>query len=256
MKMKIAVLGGDGTIGRKIVSEAQKRGHEVHSLSLSTGVDVMNLELLTESLKNIDTVIDVLSILTADKETATKFFTNSSNNIILAEKANSVKHHITLSIVNALTNAEEGGHYKGYYAGKKAQEEVISSNTIPWTIFRATQFNEFVPQNLNNGLPEEDLLNMMMQPDDTSEVASELIDLVENPVFGILPDFAGPDKMSFAEMNLIYLEATKQLNSEDEIYLRKIIDKKEFTDVLTPKTNYKAGKIKFTDWLKNETTNK
>lgn len=97
---------------------------------------------------------------------------------------------------------------------------------------------------------------MMMQPDDTSEVASELIDLVENPVFGILPDFAGPDKMSFAEMNLIYLEATNQLNSEDEIYLRKIIDKKEFTDVLTPKTNYKAGKIKFTDWLKNQTTNK
>ena len=250
--MKIAVLGGEGTIGRKIVFEAQKRGHEVFSLGLSTGVDVMNLELLTKSLKNIDTVIDVLSILTADKNLAIDFFTTSSKNIILAEKANAVKHHITLSIVNTPTNAIQGGHYKGYYAGKKAQEDVISSSPIPWTIFRATQFNEFVPQNLANGLPDEALLNMMMQPDDTSEVAKELIDLAENPVLGLLPDFAGPDKLSFAEMNLMYLKATNNLIDEDESYLQKIIDKKAFVDVLTPKGNYKSGKIHFKDWLQKE----
>lgn len=185
---KIAVAGGTGTVGRRVVAEASGRGHEVVVLSRSRGFDLTTGEGLEEALAGVDTVVDVTSRRTYDAHAARRFFGLVTDNLIAAERAVGVMHHLALSVVGA-----ERSPY-GYYAGKALQEELVTESRVPWTLQRSTQFHELVEEVQDSIVlgPLEVVPRMVLQPIAAREVAVRIVDLAESGPGGRVRDVAGP----------------------------------------------------------------
>ena len=138
--MKIVVIGGTGLIGSKLVEKLRKDGHEPLAAALETGVNLLTGEGLAEALGGAQVVVDVANAPAWDDAAVLDFFETSSHNLLAAEAAAGVGHHVTLSVVGADRLAAESG----YMRAKIAQEELVKAGPIPYTIVRATQFFEFI----------------------------------------------------------------------------------------------------------------
>jgi uncharacterized protein YbjT (DUF2867 family) len=136
--MKIVIIGGTGLIGSKVVAMLRERGHDAVPASPDTGVNTLTGEGLSGVVTGADVVVDVSNSPSFDGETAMKFFQTSTRNMLAAEAAAGVRHHVALSIVGIDRLADNG-----YFAAKLAQEELIRRSPIPYSIVHATQFFEF-----------------------------------------------------------------------------------------------------------------
>jgi uncharacterized protein YbjT (DUF2867 family) len=114
--MKIVVIGGDGLIGSKLVTELDERGHQTVAASPDTGVDTLTGEGLADALAGAAVVVDVSD---APSDTPTR-------NLLASEAAAGVAHHVALSVVGP------------------AHEELIRQSSIPYSIVRATTFSDDV----------------------------------------------------------------------------------------------------------------
>lgn len=137
--MKIVVIGGTGLIGSKVVAKLSERGHEAVAASPATGVNTLTGAGLAEVLDGADAVVDVSNSPSFDDAAAMEFFTTSTGNLLAAEDAFGVRHHVALSVVGT-----ERLQQSGYFRAKLAQERLIAESGIPYTIVRATQFYEFL----------------------------------------------------------------------------------------------------------------
>ena len=137
--MKIVVIGGSGLIGTKLGAILTKQGHEVVAASPSTGVNTITREGLAEALSGAQVVVDVVNAPSWEPKAVLEFFETSSRNILAAETAAGVAHHVALSVVGTERLLESG-----YFPAKLAQEKLIKESGVPYTILRATQFFEFV----------------------------------------------------------------------------------------------------------------
>jgi NADPH2:quinone reductase len=138
--VKIAVAGGTGRVGRHVVEVLRERGHEPLVLARSTGFDVLVGAGLAEALAGVDAVIDVLSVFTQKDAESRVFFDTTTRNLLDAERASGVGHHVLLGIIGS--NVAPYGHY----AGKVSQERLVHQGRVPWTEVRAAQFHEFAEQ--------------------------------------------------------------------------------------------------------------
>src|SRR6516165_6361391 len=138
-KMKIVVIGGSGLIGSKVVNILLQRGHEVVAAAPSTGVNTLTGEGLAEALSGAQVVVDVANSPSFEDQAAMTFFETSGRNLLAAETAARVRHHVALSVVGT-----DRLLASGYFRAKMAQENLIDASRIPYTIVRATQFFEFV----------------------------------------------------------------------------------------------------------------
>ena len=143
--MKVVVIGASGLIGLKLVTLLRTRGHQVVAASPSTGVNTLTAEGLTEALAGAEVVIDVANSPSFEDKAVMDFFQTSGRNLLAAEAAAGVEHHIALSVVGADRLPESG-----YLRAKVAQEELIKASKIPYTIFRSTQFFEFIGRIANS----------------------------------------------------------------------------------------------------------
>src|SRR3954453_14089305 len=137
--MKIVVIGGSGLIGKKLVPILRERGHEAVPASPSSGVNALTGEGLAEALEGAQVVVDVSNSPSWADDAVMAFFDTSTRNLLAAEKAAGVGHHLTLSVVGADRMADSG-----YMRAKVVQEGLIQSGGVPYTIVRATQFFEFL----------------------------------------------------------------------------------------------------------------
>src|SRR6516165_7853977 len=137
--MKIVVIGGSGLIGKKLVPILRERGHEAVPASPSSGVNALTGEGLAVVLKGADVVVDVSNSPSWADDAVMEFFKASTGNLLAAEREASVGHHVALSVVGADRLPDSG-----YMRAKVAQEGLIKSGGVPYTIVRATQFFEFV----------------------------------------------------------------------------------------------------------------
>src|SRR5262249_16262174 len=133
--IKIVVIGGSGLIGTKLVSNLRQQGHEVVAASPSSGVNAVTGEGLAEALSGAQVVIDVATSPSWEDKAVLDFFETSSRNLLSAEAAAGVKHHVALSVVGT-----DRLLASGYFRAKMAQEKLIKASQIPYTIVRATQF--------------------------------------------------------------------------------------------------------------------
>src|SRR3954466_4705986 len=137
--MKIVVIGGTGLIGAKVVKNLRDKGHEVVAASPSKGINAVTGEGLAEALVGAQVVVDVANAPSWEDKAVLEFFEKSGRNLLSAEAAAGVRHHVALSVVGT-----ERLQASGYFRAKLAQEKLIQRAQIPYTIVRATQFFEFV----------------------------------------------------------------------------------------------------------------
>jgi uncharacterized protein YbjT (DUF2867 family) len=137
--MKIVVIGGTGLIGSKVIHMLRQQGHEALAASPETGVDTITGSGLEEILRGAAVAVDVSNSPSFEDQAVLKFFETSTRNLLAAENAAGVGHHVALSVVGSERLPDSG-----YLRAKIAQEKLIKESGVPYTIVRSTQFFEFL----------------------------------------------------------------------------------------------------------------
>lgn len=194
--MRIAVAGGTGTVGRLVVAEARRRGHEAVVLSRGNGVDVLTGSGLERALGGADAVIDTLNATTLSTKKAVAFFEGATRRLLEVEARLGTGHHVTLSIVGI------DGIDASYYAGKLAQERLVAASAVGHTIARTSQFHEFAPQIAAQSTlgPLTVVPKTLTRPVAAAEVAAHLVTLAEGAPQGRAGDLVGPRDEVLADM--------------------------------------------------------
>lgn len=247
--MKIVVIGGTGLIGSRLVSKLSERGHEAVSASPSQGVNTLTGEGLAEALKGAQVVVDVANAPVWEDGAVMNFFETSGRNLLAAEKAAGVGHHVALSVVGTERLLDSG-----YFRAKLAQEALIKASPIPYTILRATQFFEFV-----GGIAQEAtqadtvrVSSALFQPVAAENVSQALSEIaLEAPVNG-MREIGGPDKQPLSDFVGQFLRATgdprKLVVDPAARYFGIALDDQS----LTPGENPRLGQTHFADWLRQQ----
>jgi uncharacterized protein YbjT (DUF2867 family) len=190
--MKIVVIGGTGRVGGKVVRRLDAQGHDSVPASLDTGVDTITGEGLADVVAGADVVVDVANAPVWDDDAVREFFITSTRNLLAAERDAGVGHHLAVSIVGADRLPESG-----YLRAKVAQEAEIEAGTIPYTILRATQFFEFLPQIAEEGAEGDSvrLSNGLMQLVAVDDVAATVAALATGAPVGGRVELGGPEAL-------------------------------------------------------------
>jgi uncharacterized protein YbjT (DUF2867 family) len=251
--MKIVIIGGSGLIGSKTLARLRAKGHEVIAASPSSGVNTITGEGLADVLAGAQVVLDLANSPSFENKAVLEFFETSGRNLLAAEAAAGVSHHIALSVVGS--DRPPGN---GYFTAKLAQEALIKTSGIAFTIVRATQFFEFM-----GGIAQEATVGQtvrlspaFMQPiasDDVADVMAEVA--LAPPVNGTI-EIAGPDRIGIDELVGRFLRA----NNDPRVVVTDIHARyfgNELNDLsLTPGDHARIGPTSFEDWLSQATARK
>jgi uncharacterized protein YbjT (DUF2867 family) len=191
--MKIVVIGGTGLIGSQVVTDLQTRGHEAVPASPNSGVNTLTGEGLVEVLDGARVVVDVSNSPSSEDQEVLDFFETSTRNILGAMTTAGAKHLVALSVVGG-----EGLPDSGYLRAKVAQEAEVEAGDVSYTILRATQFLEFLPQIVESGAEEGSvrLSTGLMQLVGADDVAATVVELATgSPVNGHV-ELGGPEALS------------------------------------------------------------
>jgi uncharacterized protein YbjT (DUF2867 family) len=244
--MKIVVIGGTGLIGTKLASKLRQSGHEVVPAARSTGVNMITGEGLDKVLSGAEIVVDVANSPSFEDDAVLTFFETSGRNLLAAEAAANVRHHVALSVVGTDRLPENG-----YFRAKLAQERLITASKIPYTILRATQFFEFVGGIVDSSSDGQivRLSPALFQPVASDDVAAALTDVALGaPVNGIV-ELAGPEAFSLDEFARKYLIATKDPRRVAADIHARYFGTELDDQSLTPGKNPRLGSMRFEDWL-------
>src|ERR1700716_1688300 len=203
--MKIVVIGGTGLIGTKVVKNLRDKGHEVVAASPSKGINSVTGEGLAEALVGAQVVVDVANAPSWEDKAVVEFFETSGRNLLAAEAAAGVGHHVALSVVGT-----DRLLASGYFRAKLAQETLIKASPIPYTIVRATQFFEFVggiAQSATEGQTVR-LPPALMQPIGSDDVASVMADVALAKSLNGMFELAGPELIRQDDFVRQFLTAT------------------------------------------------
>ena len=244
--MKVVVIGGSGLIGTKVVNGLRQKGHEVVAASPNSGVNTITGDGLAEALAGAQVVVDLANSPSFEDRAVLEFFQTSGRNLLAAEAAAGVKHHVALSVVGSDRLPDSG-----YLRAKMAQEDLIKTSKVPYTIVRSTQFFEFVNAIAQSGSVGQTvrLSPALLQPIGSDDVAAAVVDVALGaPVNGMI-EIAGPERIPLNELARRYLRATKDprqvvADTHARYFGAEINDQS-----LTPGDNPRLGSIRFEDWL-------
>src|SRR5262245_29076365 len=195
--MKIVIIGGTGLIGSKTIPILRQGGHEAVAAAPNTGVNTITGEGLKEVMVGTQVVIDLANSPSWEDKAVLEFFETSGRNLLAAEAAAGVRHHVAVSIVGTDRMPDNG-----YFRAKVAQEKLIEKSRIPYTIIRSTQFMELL-----RGIAAESAKGNtlrispgLFQPIAADDVAAIVADVaVAAPRNGIV-EIAGPERAPFDEI--------------------------------------------------------
>ena len=245
--MKIVVIGGTGLIGSKSVAILRQGGHVVVAAAPNTGVNTITGEGLKEVVADAQVVIDLANSPSFDGKTALEFFQTSGKHLLAAEAAAGVGHHVALSIVGIDRNPEIG-----YFRAKVAQEKLIESSGVPYTIVRSTQFLEFLRgiADTNTDGNSVRISPGLLQPIAADDVAAFVADAaLAAPRNGVV-EIAGPERAPFNEFVARYLKAVgdpRQVVSDPEVrYYGGLVEECS----LVPLGDARLGRMGFDEWLR------
>jgi uncharacterized protein YbjT (DUF2867 family) len=244
--MKIVVVGGTGLIGSKIIEELTQKGHEAIAAAPDTGVNTITGEGLKEAMAGAQVVIDLANSPSFEDKAVLEFFETSGRNLLAAEAAAGVRHHVALSIVG-IDRTDNG-----YFRAKVVQEKLIRTSGIPYTIIRSTQFLEFlggIAASSTDGNIVR-LSPVLFQPIAADDVAAIVADVaLVAPQSGVV-EIAGPERAPFNEVIARYLKAVgdpREVVSDPEArYWGGRVEEHS----LVPLGNACLGRIAFDEWLR------
>lgn len=161
----------------------------------ATGVDVISGRGLAPALQDVDVVVDASNTGAIRRRTAVDWFERAATTLTTAADRAGVAHVIALSIVGIDRVP------LGYYAGKRAQEEVVTSGPVPWTVVRATQFFSFPLPFLKRSVAGVALVpSLRSQPVSVEAVATLIVDIAESAGRRSVLQIAGPAEMDTLTM--------------------------------------------------------
>ena len=244
--MKIVVIGGSGLIGTKLVSRLRQKGHEVMAASPDSGVNTITGEGLADALAGAQVVVDVANSPSFEDRAVLDFFQTAGRNLLAAEAAAGVRHHVALSVVGADRLPDSG-----YLRAKLAQENLIKASTIPYTIVRSTQFFEFlkgIAQSSTVGQTVR-LSPALLQPIASDDVVAALTDATLGaPVNGTI-EIAGPEQLPLDQLARRYLRANQDPRQVVGDAHARYFGAEINDQSLTAGDNPRLGSIRFEDWL-------
>ena len=244
--MKIVVIGGSGRIGSKLVTILRQWGHDALAASPASGVNTITREGLAEALSDAQVVVDVANSPSFEDKVAMEFFETSGRNLLAAEAAAGVGHHVALSVVGT-----DRLQAMGYFRAKLAQERLIKAAGIPYSIVRATQFFEFV-----GAIAQESTVGQtvrlspaLVQPMASDDVAAALADVtVAAPLNGTV-EVAGPERIPLDELVGRFLKATQDPRAVVTDVHARYFDVELNDRTLTADDGARLGATHFQDWL-------
>jgi uncharacterized protein YbjT (DUF2867 family) len=248
--VKILVIGGTGRIGSKAVAILRQSGHEVVAASPNTGVNTITGEGVKEAVAGAQVVIDLANSPSFEDKAVLEFFETSGRNLLPAEAAAGIRHHVALSIVG-IDRSDNG-----YFRAKLAQEKLIEASGIPYTIIRSTQFMEFLGRIAEMGA-DGNVVRIspgLFQPiaaDDVAAVVAEVA--LAAPRNGIV-EIAGPERAPFNEIVARYLKAVGDrrhvLSDSEARYSGGRVEERS----LVPLGEVRLGRIGLDEWFRRSQT--
>jgi uncharacterized protein YbjT (DUF2867 family) len=249
--MKIVVIGGTGLIGSKLVEKLREHGHEAVPASPDSGVNTITGEGLAEVLEGAQVVVDVSNSPSFEDEAVLTFFETSTRNILEAEAAAGVGHHVALSVVGTDRLSESG-----YFRGKIAQEKLIEESPMPYSIVHATQFFEFV-KSIADAATDGDTVRLapvLIQPMAADDVAAAVGRTAVGPPVNGIVEVAGPEQFRLDELIRRGLEERDDprdvVADPDARYFGAKLDER----TLVPGDGAAFAETRFEDWLNQQTS--
>jgi uncharacterized protein YbjT (DUF2867 family) len=245
--MKIVVIGGTGLIGSKCVAILRQGGHEVVAASPKSGVNSITGEGLKEAMAGTQAVIDLANSPSFEDRAVLEFFETSGRNLLAAESAAGVRHHVALSIVGTDRSPDNG-----YFRAKVAQEKLIVASGVPYTIVRATQFMEFLGGIAASGA-DGNVVRIspgLFQPIAAEDVAPVVAEVaLQAPRNGIV-EIAGPERAPFNEIVARYLKVIgdprEVVRDPEARYFGSRVEERS----LVPLGEARLGRIGLDEWLR------
>ncbi len=245
--MKIVVIGGTGLIGSKAVTILRHAGHEVLAASPNTGVNTVTGEGLKDALAGAQVVVDLSNSPSFEDKAVLEFFQTSGRNLLTAEAAAGVRHHVALSIVGIERSPDNG-----YFRAKVAQEKLIETSGIHYTIIRSTQFLEFL-RAIADSSADGNIVKLspgLFQPIAADDVAALVADVaLAAPQNGIV-EIAGPERAPFNEIVARYLKAVGDpravVRDAEARYWGGRVEERS----LVPLGEARLGRIGLDEWLR------
>jgi uncharacterized protein YbjT (DUF2867 family) len=244
--MKIVVIGGTGLIGSKSVAILRQGGNEVVAASPNTGVNSITGEGLKGAMAGAQVVIDLANAPSFEDNAVLEFFETSGRNLLSAEAAAGVRHHVALSIVG-IDRTDNG-----YFRVKVAQEKLIKTFGIPYTIIRSTQFLEFLGA-IAASSADGNIIRLstgLFQLIVADDVAAIVADVALAPPRNGIVEIVGPERASFNEIVARYLKAVgdpREVVSDPKAgYWGGRVEERS----LVPLGEARLGRIGFDEWLR------
>jgi len=244
--MTIVVIGGTGLIGSKTVAILRQAGHEVVAASPNTGVNTITSQGLKEAMAGTQVVIDLANSPSFEDKAVLEFFETSGRNLLAAEAAARVQHHVALSIVGTDRTPDNG-----YFRAKVAQEKLIEKSGIPYTIIRSTQFLEFL-RAIADSSEAGGIVRLspgLFQPIAADDVAPIVADVALSAPRNGIVEIAGPERAPFYEIVARYLKAVgdpRTVVSDPEArYWGGRVEERS----LVPLGEARLGRIGLDEWL-------
>jgi uncharacterized protein YbjT (DUF2867 family) len=247
--MKIVVIGGTGLIGSKLVAKLGEHGHEAIAASPATGVNTLTGEGLADAVAGASAVVDVSNAPSWEDAAVLEFFDTSTRNLLAAEAAAAVAHHVALSVVGTerLTDS-------GYFRAKLTQETLIEESSIPYSIVRATQFFEFM-QRIADDATDGNTVRLppaLIQPMAADDVASAVGRVSVGAPLNAMVEVAGPERFRLDEL---IRGALKARNDPREVVTdpqARYFGINPSERALLPGADARLAETRFSDWLEQQ----
>ncbi|RVW04624.1 SDR family oxidoreductase [Rhodococcus spongiicola] len=241
--MRLAVVGGTGLVGSKVVARARQAGIDTVVVARSTGVDLMTGDGLDAALSGCDAVVDVSNKTVMRAGPAVRYFEQAAANLAAAAQRAAVGHLVTLSIVGI------DGIDFGYYLGKRAQEDRVRSSAVPWTIVRATHFFEYPEPLLASKSRFVAIPRILCQPVAADDVAEFLVRTSQHdPVWGTR-SIAGPRQEQVVDMARRIVAARHLRRLVVPVTMPGKVGKAMATGGLIPQGNFLRTTTSFDDYV-------
>jgi uncharacterized protein YbjT (DUF2867 family) len=244
--MKLTIIGGSGLIGSKLVSRLREHGHEAVPASPDTGVNTLTGAGVAEVLQGAGVVVDVSNSPSFEEKAVMEFFTTSTRNLLRCAAAAGVQHYVALSVVGAERIPDSP-----YLRAKNAQETLIKSAGVPYSIVHATQFFEFVSRIADEATDGTTvrLPPVLFQPIAADDVAAAVAGIAVGPPANGTVDVAGPQQFRFDELIREALAARNDPRSvvadPHARYFGAVLGERS----LVPAGEARRGEIRFEEWL-------